>query len=160
MRRNCRSRLSSLRIALFICFVALPASAAPKNLPDAVTRARNIFIENQTGFVELEYTAILELSKWGRFDVAESREKADLILRLDNANHVRAVPQGQFPGSAANAFTDSDIPKGHTRIALVDPKSNTTLWSGYHKTEGGKVKAGHLLDELREAFDNYEKGRR
>ena len=43
--------------------------------------------------------------------------------------------------------------QGHTRIALVDPKSGTTLWSDLHKTEGGKVKNGHLLDGLREAFD-------
>lgn len=60
----------------------------------------------------------------------------------------------------ANAFTDSDIPKGHTRIALLDPKTNAMLWSDTHKTEGGKVKTGHLLDGLHEAFDSYEKSRR
>ncbi len=103
---------------------------------------------------------ILELNKWGRFDIADSREKADLVMRLDSATHVRAVPEGQFPGMGANAFTDSDIPKGHTRIALLDPKTNAMLWSDTHKTEGGKVKTGHLLDGLREAFDSYEKSRR
>jgi len=41
----------------------------------------------------------------------------------------------------------------------VDPKSGATLWSDLHKTEGGKVKSGHLLDGLRQAFEEYEKNR-
>jgi hypothetical protein len=160
MWRKSRSRLTSLLTGLCICLAAIPAGAIPKNLPDAVVRAHSVYLENETGFVELEYTAILELNKWGRFEIAESREKADLVMRLDSATHVRVVPEGQFPGAGANAFTDSDIPKGHTRIALLDPKNNTMLWSDTHKTDGGKVKTGHLLDGLREAFDSYEKSRR
>jgi hypothetical protein len=149
-----------LVVTSLFCFVPLLGSAAPQSLPDTVTRAHTVFIENETGFNELEYTLVMELSKWGRFDLAEDRGKADLILRLDNGNHVRAVPDGQFPSGAMNAFGDSGIPKGHTRIALLDPKNNTLLWSDTHKTEGGKVKNGHLLDGLREAFDSYEKSRR
>ena len=150
-----------LVLALVFCFVPLLANAAPQSLPDAVTHARTIFVENETGFNELQYAVVLELSKWGRFDLAENREKADLVLRLDNGNRVRAVPQGQFPsGAGMNAFTDSPVPKGHTRIALLDPKNSSILWSDIHKTEGAKVKSGHLLDGLREAFDSYDKTRR
>lgn len=149
-----------LVLTLLICLVALAGNAAPQSLPDTVTRAHTVFIENETGFNELAYTLVLELSKWGRFEVADDRGKADLILRLDNGNHVRALPEGQFPSGAMDAFSDSGIPKGHTRIALLDPRNNTLLWSDTHKTEGGKVKNGHLLDGLREAFDSYEKSRR
>ena len=52
------------------------------------------------------------------------------------------------------------MPPGYTRIALLEPKSGRMLWSGKHKAEGSKVKNGHLLDELREAFRDYEKGKR
>ncbi len=160
MWRNSRSRLTSLLIGLFVCLAALHAEAIPKNLHDAAIRAHTIFLENETGFVEIEYTVIPELNKWGRFDIADSREKADLVMRLDSATHVCAVPEAQSPGMGANAFTDSDIPKGHSWIALLDPKTNAMLWSDTHKSEGGKVKTGHLLDGLREAFDSYEKSRR
>jgi hypothetical protein len=126
-----------------------------------VVRAHTVFLENETGFTELQYTAVLELNKWGRFDLADSREKADLVMRLDSGTHIRAVPEGQFPSTGGvNAVADSEIPKGHTRIALLDPKTNAILWSDTHRTEGGKVRNGHLLDGLREAFDNYEKSRR
>jgi len=137
------------------------SGAAPGTLPEAVVRARSIFLENETGFVELQYVAVLELEKWGRFDFAESRDKADLVLRLDNGNQVRVLPEGTYPAPRlVPASSDSSVPKGHTRIALLDPKTNTLLWSDTHKTEGGKVKNGHLLDGLREAFDRYEKGKR
>jgi hypothetical protein len=72
---------------------------------------------------------------------------------------VRAVPEGQYPGGV-NSGNEMEIPKGHIRISLLDPKTHAVLWSDTHKTEGGKVKNGHLLDGLREAFDAYEKSRR
>jgi hypothetical protein len=119
------------------------------------------FWKNKTGFAELQNTVVLELSKWGRFDLAGSREKADLVLRLDSGSHVRAVPDGQYPTPGGMyAFTESEIPRGPTRVALLDPKTNALLWSDAHKTDGSKVKNGHLLDALREAFDAREKGRR
>jgi hypothetical protein len=160
MWRNSHTRLVSSFLVLFLALVVRPIAAGPKSLPDAVVRAHTVFIENETGFNELQYELVLELSKWGRFDLADRREKADLLLRLDNGNHVRAVPVGEFPGGGMNAFADtSEVPKGHTRIALLDPKNNTLLWADTHKTEGGKVKNGHLLDGLRDAFDSYEKSR-
>ena len=70
------------------------------------------------------------------------------------------VPAGEFPSSSGPAYADSNVPKGYTRISLVDPKNNAVLWSDVHKTDGGKVKNGHLLDGLREAFNSYEKSRR
>jgi len=71
------------------------------------------------------------------------------------------VPEGQFPAAkGVDAFSDEPVPPGHTRIALLDPKTSALLWSDVHRTEGGKVKNGHLLDGLREAFDSYDKGKR
>jgi hypothetical protein len=161
MRRISPALPAGLLFILLLSLASTTANAGPKNLPEAVVRAHTVFLENETGFVELQYAAVLELSKWGRFDIVESREKADLVMRLDGGSHVREVPEGQFPTRpGVNAFADSEIPKGHTRIALLDPKTNTLLWSDTHKTEGGKVKTGHLLDGLREAFDAYDKSRR
>jgi len=161
MRRNSQARSVSMVLALFLALAASHVDAGPKVLPDAVAHAHSVFVENETGFNELHYTLVLELTKWGRFDVADVREKADLVLRLDNGSHVRVVPEGEFPTGGMNATGETaEIPKGHTRIALLDPKTNALLWSDTHKTDGGKVKNGHLLDGLRDAFDGYEKGRR
>jgi hypothetical protein len=145
----------SLLVVLWVAVLSVWANSI--TLPEAVVRAHTIYLQNDTGFAELEYTAILELNKWGRFDLAERAEKADLILRLDSSTRVRVVPDGQIPG--AHFADDSSVPAGYTRIALLDPKSDQMLWSDLHKTEGAKVKSGHLLDGLRDAFRSYEKSR-
>lgn len=160
MQWNSRLLLARFLFPVSVLMVAALALANPKPLPEAVTNAHTIFLENETGFNELEYSTIFEINKWGRFDLVDSPEKADLILRLDSGNHVRVVPEGQFPAIPANAVGEGEIPKGHTRISLLDPKTNVMLWSDTHKTEGGKVKNGHLLDGLREAYDSYERSRR
>ena len=158
-------RLKELPIAapfllvLILWVMTLPAGAHP-TLPQAVTSAHTVFLQNETGFSELEYTALLELNKWGRFEVVATQEKADLVLVLSSGTHVHAIPDGQFPRTTGlNAFTEESVPQGHTKIALVDPKTGATLWSDLHKTEGGKVKNGHLLDGLRQAFEEYDKNR-
>lgn len=159
MQRNSHAPARILP-GLVLCLMAVQTWAVPKNLPDVVVRAHTVFLENETPFNELQYTAVMELTKWGRFDLVDSREKADLVMRLSSASHTRALPPGQFPSGATNAVSESEIPAGYTRISLLDPKTNTVLWSDMHKTEGGKVKNGHLLDGLREAFDSYEKSHR
>jgi len=160
MRRISRARLVSLYLVLFLALLARPIGAGRKPLPDAVVHAHTVWVENETGFGELQYALVLELTKWGRFEITDGREKADLIIRLDNGNHLRTVPDGQLPNGPMNAFSEStELPQGHTRIALLDPKTDSLLWSDTHKTDGGKVKSGHLLDGLRDAFASYEKSR-
>ncbi len=146
-------------LAMVICGIASTLAGQPPALPETVLSAHTVFIENQTTFPELEYAAVLEINKWGHFQLAD-KDKADLVLVLSSGTHVRAIPDGQFPRTTGlNAFTEDSVPAGHTRVALQDPKSGTILWSGVHKTEGGKVKSGHLLDELRQAYEDAEKAR-
>jgi hypothetical protein len=160
MQPSDRRKLFSFVLGVAACFTVALADAQPSGMPPAVMTAHTVFIENETGFAELQYTAELELSKWGHFQQAESREKADLVLLLSSGTKVHAVPDGQFPRTTGlNAFVEDAVPKGQTRIALLDPKSGTKLWSDFHKTEGGKVKNGHLLDELRQAYADAEKAR-
>jgi len=147
-------------LMLVFWLAALKAEANSAGLPQALVKAHSVYIVNETGFSDLEFATILEIEKWGRFELAESHDKADLILRLDNSSHVRPVPEGQVPSAADFAAGDNAVPVGYTRVALLDPGSNQLLWSGLHKTEGGKVKSGHLLDELRDAFRDYDKGKR
>lgn len=143
-----------------LCLAVLETWAQPPVLPQAVVNSHTVFIQNETGFTELEYATIFELNKWGHFELAASREKADLILRLDSGTRVRLVPEGEGVPVAISTPAEEPVPPGYTRVALLEPKTGRMRWSGKHKTEGSKVKNGHLLDELREAFREYEKGKR
>jgi hypothetical protein len=160
MKKNSFPGLGISLPIFVLCWAGWSAWAQPTVLPQAVVNAHTVYIQNETGFTELEYTAILELNQWGRFELAKRREKADLILRLDSGTRVRLVPEGEDVPATSSAPAGDLVPPGYTRISLLQPKSGQMLWSDKHKTEGGKIRNGHLLDELREAFRECEKGRR
>lgn len=159
MRKSLLLSMGFFSLVIVFWVARLSSEARSGALPQALLNAHSVYIENETGFVDLQYVAALEFQKWGRFDLAESREKADLIFRMDNGAHVRELPEGQIP-SESDSVGNTPIPSGYTRIALLDPKSGQVLWSGLHKTEGSKVKSGHLLDSLREVFRDYDRGKR
>jgi len=64
MQGNNRSRKVHLLFVILLCACALRLAAQPTNLPEAVTNAHTVFLVNETGFPELQYTAVLELNKW------------------------------------------------------------------------------------------------
>lgn len=137
-----RSKTSrSAKTLVFIMLFFLPAQARdPRStLPQAVVDARTIYLESGTNPTGLEYTAILELNKWGRFELVEKENRADLIMHL------------------ASSGGGTSVPKGDTLISLLDPKTGNLLWSDLQKTENSKVRNGHLLDGLRKAFEDYER---
>jgi len=160
MRKNFLLFVGSFSVLTVFWMACVSLEARSATLPQALLNAHTIYIENETGFPDLQFVAVLEFEKWGRFDVSESREKADLVFRMDNSAHVRELPEGQVPSPDDNIGADGAVPNGYTRIALMNAKSGQMLWSGMHKTEGGKVKNGHLLDSLRDAFRDYDRGKR
>ena len=141
MTWNEARRSTRALVLIMLSFFAAQARAPHATLPQAVVDARTIYLESGTNPTGLEYTAILELDKWGHFVLVEKRDQADLIMHLASS------------GGAS-------VPKGYTLISLLDPTSGNALWSELQKTESSKVRNGHLLDGLRKAFDDYEKSRR
>jgi hypothetical protein len=143
----------------------IPVQARDKRppLPTMVMNARTIYVDNHTTSAELQNTAYTELSKWGRFQVVDTPQKADIVLQLSNWNYVKFVPgEGGRPlpdpkaGKQDWMGADESVPPGSTRISLIDPKTGNSLWSDVRKTDSPKA-ATHLLDGLREAFDQKEK---
>jgi hypothetical protein len=143
----------------------IPVQANDKRppLPASVQGARTIYVDNRTTSAELQNTAYTELSKWGRFQVVDTPQKADIVLQLSNGNYVKFVPGGETPpaygpqgGKQAWMGADEAVPPGSTRMSLIDPKSGNSLWSDIRKTDNPKA-ATHMLDGLRGAFEQKEK---
>ena len=143
------------------------AQAIPKTpLPVNVLSARKIYVDNRTGDAGIQNIAYLELAKWGRFQIVDAAQKADVVLRLFGSATVTFVPAGEKTyvyGPAASVArlqgADEQAPPGFTRVTLVDPKSGVALWSEQRKTKGPEAKQ-RLLDGFRDAFEQTEKSRK
>lgn len=134
-------------------------------LPASVLASRTIYVDNQTTEADLLDGVLLELAKWGRFQIVDQPQKAELVLRLNNSNSVKVVPEGAEPsgfgarrGNAMFSSTDEEAstPSGYTRATLIDSKTGNAVWSDLRKTSGAKL-ATRLLDALRDVIEQQQK---
>ena len=143
------------------------ANKTSSALPAAVFAAKTIYIDNQTNDAGLQNGAYLGLTKWGHFQVVDSAQKADVVLRLTGSAYVQSVPSDTQPdwslkprssptGSPGNQRVlpsgDPAAPEGFTRLTLADPKSRVVWWSSLSKTSRPQD-ATRIVDGLREAFE-------
>jgi hypothetical protein len=154
--------------AFFVAVMLLGLEIAHANdkrspLPSKVLSARTIYVDNQTNDAELQNDALVGLTKWGRFEIVDSAQKADVVLRLFGSSMVKFVPGGQAsatydpkPVSEKFAAGEELAPPGCTRITLIEPKSGTALWSDIRKTSNAQEKS-KLIEGLHDAIDQQEK---
>jgi hypothetical protein len=71
----CSGLLLSAGTSLFVS-----AAVLAQGVPPEAYRAKTIFIRNSAGGAPLENAADEELSKWGRFTLADDEASADIIL--------------------------------------------------------------------------------
>jgi len=155
-------------VTLFVLFITITIQANDKHdkrasLPARVVSVRTVCVVKQTTTAELQNTAYTELSKWGRLQIVDTPQKADIVLRLSNGNYLKFVtgeenPPTSKPKTVNEKFAGADeaVPPGSTRISVIDPKTGNSLWSDIRKTDNAKA-ATHMLDGLREAFDQEQK---
>ena len=132
-------------------------------VPTKVLAAKTMYVDNQTNDAELQHDSYMRLSKWGRFEIVDSPQKADLVLRLSGSSVVKFVPGGEAtstyipkPVSENSAAGEELAPPGCTRLTLIDAKSGNTLWSDVRKTSKAQEKS-KLLEGLHDAVDQQEK---
>ena len=135
-------------------------------VPSKVLSAKTIYVDNQTNDAELQHDAYMALSKWGRYQIVDSPQKADVVLRLSGSSVVKFVPGGDAsttynpkPVSEKSAVGEDLARPGCTRLTLIEPKSGTTLWSDVRKTSNSPEKS-KLLEGLHEAVDQQQKNNR
>ena len=165
MNPHVRSLASALMVVVIFLLSPAPVRANEKrpSLPTSILSARTVYVDNQTTSAELQNTAYTELSKWGRFQIVDAPQKAEIVLRLSNGNYVKLVPGGEkVPAHDPKVEkqdwigADEAVPPGSTRVSVIDPKSGNSLWSDIRKTDNPKA-ATHMLDGLRMAVDQKQK---
>jgi len=154
-----------LATMLLLGFGVVQAKDKRAAVPSKVLSAKTIYVDNQTNDAEIQHDAYMGLTKWGRYEIVDSPQKADLVLRLSGSSVVKFVPGGDASAtydpkraSGIAAGGEELAPPGCTRIVLIDPKSGTTLWSEVRKTSSPQEKS-RLIEGLHDAVDQQEKTR-
>ena len=153
-------------IAFVVLLLTLDTTQAKDKhsaVPLKVLSARTIFVDNQTNDAELQHDAYMGLSKWGRYEIVDAPQKADIVLRISGSSSVKFVPGGDAvstynskPASASFAAGEELAPSGCSKITLIEPKSGIQLWSDIRKTGNAQEKS-KLLDGLHDAVDQQER---
>jgi hypothetical protein len=154
---------------VFVAMALLGGSTAQANngpviLPPSVLNAKSVYVDNETTDAQLQTEIYGELLRWGRFQIADNLQKADLIIRVSNGNTVKFVEGNQSsepevkPASAKVQPSEEPIPVGYTRITLLDVKSGGTIWNGLKKVSGAPGN-WHLLDGVRDLIERAHNSR-
>jgi hypothetical protein len=153
-----------------LAFVVLCLSAALCNandrhpaVPAKILTARTVFVDNQTPDAELQLDAVMGLNKWGRFEIVDTPQKADIVIRLVGSSFVKYVPVQEVPAkyepkpATPNTPDGEELaPAGCTRLEVVEPKTGGLLWAEIRKTSNVQERA-RLVEGLHDAVDQQER---
>jgi hypothetical protein len=119
-------RLACLSLATLLLLVpALTAQTPAAPLPSQILTAKKVFISNAGGLLDLNIVSgdprrdynefYAAMQTWGHYSLVGSPAEADLVVQISII---------YIPRQSGN----ETVPFPSFRVALLDPKSNVTLW--------------------------------
>lgn len=130
-----------------------PTSATNKKIlaiSPKIVSAKTIYFENQTGNSAVGDKALAELRKWGRFQIVNNAESADLAIILSAVRYSSGMI---LFGKPLDHDTDSAPPE-FAYLTILDPSTHDLLYSDSTRWGGlitGVNSAGvHLVKKLKQ----------
>lgn len=127
-------------------------------LPAKVLTAKTIFIQNETNQPEIADKAYTQLKSWGRYQVVDSKEKADLVLLFTlGYSHTQHQDSDYVSlyNSQTGAYTSGVVPSGtttvtwtYTQVRVIDAATSDVMWAD----ERPWLRKHSATDELMEAL--------
>jgi hypothetical protein len=138
----------SVRLLVILMFagpISTSSSAAQKQLAQAsrIFSAKTVYFDNQTGSDAVGNSALVQLKKWGKFQIVPDRKQADLIffLSADPYRGGNLIMSGGQTGSidSRGHVEEDPVPnynrQSRTRYAyltVIDVTTGDNLWSEEH----------------------------
>ena len=152
--------------------LATPAFAKKKQavqyapLPAKVLAAQTIYIQNESGYAEMVDKASTSLKAWGRYQLVDAKEKADLILLLKVATEQKeshetvSIYNPKTGWSQGTVRTPSIYAWTFSQTRLIDPATGDTVWADELAWIGTHSATEELIKGLRQRIEEQEKGSR
>lgn len=134
-------------------------------LPAKVLAAKTIHIQNESGYAEMVDNAYTSLKAWGRYQLVDAKEKADLILLLTVATEQKeshetvSIYNPKTGWSHGTVGTPSTYAWTFSQTRLIDPATGDTVWAD-ERAWIGKPAIEELIKGLRERIEEQETGSR
>jgi hypothetical protein len=135
-------------------------------LPAKVLESKTIYIQNDSGWAEAADKAYSELKTWGRFQVVDVKEKADLIMVLAITTMQRQGTDSSWVSmynSQTGAWTNGSVQtpstatRRFTQIKLIDPVTGNTVWTDQQIWRRKRSATEQLIQSLRQRVEEQEK---
>jgi hypothetical protein len=140
------------RLVMASAFLALCAASsslhAQAPVPERLLDARTAFLVNEAGDLKRFDSFADELRKWGRFELVDRRDKADVVMTL------RTIVRGQF-GTVVNG-SGSLGPIVAMTLEIRDRTDDSLLWND---TSPVVRSSGRFAKHLRERLGQVGPGR-
>jgi hypothetical protein len=160
------------RLAAILLALASLASAKKQQaqqhapLPAMVLESKTIYIQNDSGWAEMADKAYTQLKAWGKYQIVDAKEKADLVLVL-------TVISTETEGSGASwvsvynsktgAWTNGSVSSptrdtvNFTEIKLMGRVSGDTEWADRMMWSRKHSATEALIQSLRQRVEEQEK---
>jgi hypothetical protein len=144
MRRLIQLLVAALCVAVFVS-PALARGTAHPLLPEKITLANTVYVDCvcPRALGVAKETALQQLLKWGRFQIAENHRQADLIILFSGNPYLGDYLTRDGPDTRPVQIVS-------TIMTVIDPKTGATLWTDSRRWGSLRVKGAtkDLIDEL------------
>jgi hypothetical protein len=153
-------RNSTFLVVFLFAFLFTPLSVhSQKQLAKSpkIQSAKTVYFDDQTGVDAVGAAAMAQLKKWGRFQIVQDKNLADLVLLLSADPYhggyiIFASGQTGSVDSSGNVQEDrvpnynKQAPVRDAYLTVIDPKTGKNLWSDSH-VWGGLLTGANSVGE-------------
>jgi hypothetical protein len=161
-------------LTLIVCSMLTPFVFAEKKqtevehapLAAKVLTAKTIFIQNDTGQADAADKAFTQLKAWGKYQVVDSKDKADLVLAISVASVQKETSEAHSSTSynyktgawtSGTYTTPGTITWSYIHLQLIDATSGDVTWTD-RMVERRKYSATQeLIKSLQRRVEEQEK---
>lgn len=138
-------------VPLLAVVFLLCAVTSAQSLPREAFKAKTIYVVNNTGKPAVENGADSELSKWGRFTMADDPDSADIKLVLSKPGSTTTSTQTlNSAGTGWDSGTSTSLTFGVDLHAYV--KGQQLYFYATNSSSGGEKGGRNVIENFRKLF--------
>ena len=149
-----------LMLTLLLASICLTGLAKDRHLPlpPQVMNAKTVYIDNQSGLAVLGDRAYQEINEWGRLQVVQDRNQADLIFLLSSHEQISGARHTGNVGPTGNiSATSRTTVSAASGLIALNAKTGDSLWTDSKGAAPFRKPAiKRAIDELRRRIEEQE----